>query len=238
MKKYSMIFLYSFLLFNLAGADYPTTEELWKSFVKTSGSRVHVNRVFVKPDTPLHKEKKLKWKNANIQKTNARFNARRKVRNEALNRIYSNFVPGEKAFMLVEKYDLFHERTYTVYVLTQQNMYFFEINEVPEKGTVAAKYPLEPLEIARLTEAAKQIKASDGSCDMIDSRNYPTFISVKRETGKWESVICSAVSYTWANPNDKQKDFFQSVTGFMKIVSELAYICNTKQVPPIVIKTK
>ena len=236
MKKYSFVF--SLLCFSLIAADYPSTDELWKSFTGTSGSRVHANRVFIRPDAPLHKERKLLWKNANIQKANARYKARRALRNETLNRIFSNFVPGEKAFMIVEKYDLYHECTYTAYVLTRKSMYFYEINEVPEKGITAVKYPLAQSEVDRFVELSEKIKHSHGSCDMTDSRDYPTFVSVKRSSGKWESVICSATNYTWLNPNDKQLEYFKSVPEFMTIISEIMFVRNSRQIPPIVVKKK
>ena len=236
MKKYNFIF--SLLCFSLIAADYPSTDELWKSFTGTSGSRVHVNRVFIRPDAPLLKEKKLQWKNANILKSNARYKARRVLRNDTLNRIFSNFVPGEKAFMVVEKYDLYHECTYTAYVFTRKNMFFYEINENPEKGVLAVKYPLDPVEVDRFVELSEKIKHSHGSCDMTDSRDYPTFISVKRPDGEWETAICSATNYTWNNPNDKQIEYFKSVSEFMTIISEMMFIRNSRQVPPIVIKKK
>lgn len=238
MNKLRLFFLFAAGIFSLSAAEYPTEVELWKSFTATSGSRVHVNRVFVKPDGALREGKKFKRQNENIRNANARYKARKVLRNKALERICSSFVPGENAFLILEKYDLYHERVYTAYVVTQQNIYFSEVNEVPEKGTVMMKYPLNSGESARFAELSEKIKPSHGSCDMTDSRNYPTFLSVKRASGKWETAVCSATNYVWINPNDKQREYFDSVTEFMKVVSELNYFCSSRQVPPIVVKKK
>lgn len=238
MYKYCSILLLSLFFIQLNAADFPSDGELWKSFLRTSGSRVHVNRVFVRPDMPKLDGKKFKRKNEQISSANARYASRRVLRNKTLNRIWSNFVPGEKAFLLLEKYDLYHERNYTVFVVTRQNMYFAEVHEVPEKGTVMRKYTLQAGEIDRFISFADKLNTSYGSCDMTDSRNYPVFLSAKGSSGKWETAVCSAVNYTWINPNEKQQTYFDGVAGFMTIFSELSHICNTRQVPPVVVKKK
>lgn len=238
MNKYCAILLLPLFFFRLNAAEYPSSGELWKSFNRTSGSRVHVNRVFVKPDTPALEGKKFKRQNERIASANVRYASRRKLRDKTLDRIWSNFVPGEKAFLVLEKYDLHHECNYTVYVLTQQNMYFAEVHEVPEKGRVIRKYPLPPEVVKRFLRLTDTFKPSCGSCDMIDSRSYPTFLSVRNRSGKWETAVCSAVNYTWKNPNEKQQEYFSSVSEFMRVCSELNYICDSCKVPPIVVRKK
>lgn len=237
MKRYIIVFLTElFILSSLVAADYPSEKELWNSFNSTPGSSVHVNRVFVRPDVKLPKEKKFKKKNASDEKANIRFRARREIRKKILNRIYSNLVPGESVFILIEKYDFFHECCYFSTLVTQRNVYSVEAYENKEKGVVIRKYPISSEDFSYLSVLAEQLKNSDGSCRMIDSRNYPTFVSVKKNDGKWETAVCSSVNFSWVRSNDKQDDYFNSVSKMMNFLSELEFLSNTRQVPPILVK--
>ena len=209
---------------------------MWKVFNSTPGSQIHVNRVFVRPDVPLRKEKKFRKQNAVQEKTNARFRARRDLRRRMLKRIYENLVPGEQVFILVEKYDFYHEGCYSAFLVSQRNMYCVKAYEIKEKGTFIEKHPLSSDDYDNFTVLAKQLKSSDGNCEMVDSRNYPTFFSVKKENGKWTTAVCSADNSVWSYPNEKQKDYFQSVSKLMRFISEIEYLRNSRQVPPVLVK--
>ena len=225
-----------FILSAVIANDYPSDKDLWKSFNSTPGSRVHVNRVFVRPDVPLHKDKKLRTLNDSLEKSNVRFRKRRAVRKQILDRIYSNLVPGEQVFMLFEKYDFYHENCYFATLVTQRNMYYVEAYENLEKGTSILKYPLNEEEYANFSAVASTVKNSHGSCEMTDSRNYPAFLSVKQKNGKWETAVCSAAASVWSAPQDKQSDYFKKTSVMMKVISELKLLRNSRIVPPVLVK--
>ena len=145
-------------------ADYPSENELWKSFNNTPGSYIHVNRVFVNPGK--ESRKKLSAKDKAYKERNA---ARMSVRRRTLNRIWSDFSPGEKALILQEKYDLFHGKLYEAVIVTQRAMYLAMINEHPDKGEVFRKYELKPSASAHLFSRANAISAKDGNCELIDT---------------------------------------------------------------------
>ena len=236
MKKSICFLICLFALSSVYSGDYPADMELWKSFNSTSGSRIHVNRVFVKPDAKLHTEKKLRKRNPAIEKSNLRFRNRRVVRKQMLDRLYANLVPGEQGVILCEKYDLFHECCYYATLVTQRNMYCVEAYENKEKGVSFAVYPITKSEYDNLCALAGKLKNSHGSCEMSDARDYPVFLSVKKTNGSWETVVCSAVHSVWSQPNEKQKDYFDSVPKVMKLLSEIRLLKNARQVPPVLVK--
>lgn len=236
MKRFAIPAVLLSIVSAAVAGDYPSESGLWKSFNATPGSRVHVNRVFVRPDEALRKEKKYRKHNEQVAKANARFRARRVIRRKALDRIFSDFVPGEKAVILREKYDLFHERCYIANVVTQRSLYYIEMYEVPEKGCVITKYALTDSEFKNFRNAASKLKHSDGSCEMTDSRDYPTFISVRDKSGKWMTVVCSSITTVFNSPNEKQTDFYRKISGVVSFVSEFSNFKRTRVVPPVIVK--
>ena len=215
MQKFKLFFLL-FATAAVSAADYPSVDHLWKSFQKTRGSSIHENRVFVRPDQEMLKGKR--------------------VNRNALDLLFRDLVPGESVIALLEKYDLFHTRCYQACAITSRYIYVLETNEVASKGVSFSKYPLDSAHVQKFTAICKELRNSDGSCELIDSRDYPAFLSVNLGKGKWETVVFSAQASVWTNPNEKQRWYFDNVKKIMSVVSEIELVFNSRQVPPVPIR--
>ena len=235
MKKIYMVILLSGLFFPLF-ANYPTIGHLWSSFKSTSGSRLHVNRVFAAPPQPMVTGKNAKRENERRKKTNARFLKRQQLRKSALDMVWSDFVPGETAAAVWEIYDLYHKCCYQAYVVTQRYLYCVTVNEAPEEGIIFCKYPLSDIQSKSLIQTGKKLKNRDGSCEMVDSKNYPSFVSINCGSGKWETVVFSAKCNAWETPHEKQAEYFESIKKVMAFISEIKLITNGRHVVPIPVK--
>lgn len=212
-------------------ADYPSENELWKSFNNTPGSYIHVNRVFVNPGK--ESRKKLSAKDKAYKERNA---ARMSVRRRTLNRIWSDFSPGEKALILQEKYDLFHGKLYEAVIVTQRAMYLAMINEHPDKGEVFRKCELKPSASAHLVSRANAISAKDGSCELIDTTNYPAFVSVRVRDGKWKTAVYVAINQNWRKVPEKRQEYFQKTSKIMDLLDGIEYVKSTCDVPQVIVK--
>ena len=84
-----------------SAAKFPDTALLWKNFQKTEYSDIHASRVFVRPVPVLNGKQFAREKKKNLE-TRARYKARCDLRNRVLNRIFADFVPGEKAVVIYE----------------------------------------------------------------------------------------------------------------------------------------
>ena len=235
MQKFKLFFLL-FATAAVSAADYPSVDHLWKSFQKTRGSSIHENRVFVRPDQEMLKGKRVNRENSKRQQANLRFRARREVRRNALDLLFRDLVPGESVIALLEKYDLFHTRCYQACAITSRYIYVLETNEVASKGVSFSKYPLDSAHVQKFTAICKELRNSDGSCELIDSRDYPAFLSVNLGKGKWETIVFSAQASVWTNPNEKQRWYFDNVKKIMSVVSEIELVFNSRQVPPVPIR--
>ena len=212
-------------------ADYPSESELWKVFSNTPGSQIHVNRVFIHPEKVS--KKKLSSKDKAFNERNV---ARVKVRRQTLNRIWEDLCPGEKVSILIEKYDLFHARRYQATVITQRAMYIAEINEIQEKGTIFRKYELSEVVSANLLTKAGTITEKDGSCEIIDTTDYPAFISIRGKDGKWKTAVYVTTAKNWRAIPKKRKDYFEKTSGIMNLLDRIDFIKESENIPQVIIK--
>ena len=235
--KYRWSFIFTALLtaISCAAADYPSEKELWNSFSRTPGSRVHVNRVFVNPGREVTKKMSQREKRAVVsfkERNAARVSARRKT----LDRIWSDFAPGEKALILSEMYDLFHGKLYRATVITQRTMYVAEINENQEKGDVYRKYELPHDTVKLLMSRAAEITPQDGSCEIVDSTTYPAFVSVKDKNGKWITAVYVSSNPNWKKPPQERAEYFAKTAKIMNFLSVVNFINETREIPQPIIK--
>ena len=220
---------------NSFAVDYPSEKELWKIFTATPGNRIHANRVFVNPGRAVTSKMSSREKR-NITAFNERNAARVNVRRQTLNRIWSDFAPGEKALVLCEKYDLFHGKQYAATVITQRTMYVVEINENKEKGDIFRKYDLTPDTAKTICARASAISLKDGSCELVDSTTYPAFISTKNKNGKWTTAVFVSSIANWKKPPEHRAEYFAKTRKIMEFISAAEFIKESSEIPQVIIK--
>ncbi len=220
---------------NCFAADYPSEKELWKVFSSTPGYKTHANRMFVHPGKAIAPKMSSRDKRS-ATAFNERNKQRVNVRRKTLNRIWSDFAPGEKALVLCEMYDLFHGKHYRATVITQRTMYLVEINENKEKGEIFRKYDLAPETVAAICAKASAVSSKDGSCELVDSTTYPAFVSVKNKDGKWTSSVYVSTNFVWRKAPEHRAEYFAKTADIMAFLSAVEFVKDSSEIPQVIIK--